>query len=144
MIIMNSEDYLDALQNLLKLKLNHKESKDIAVVLVECCVQEQTFNKFYFFLAEKLVEIKPDLKFSIQYALWDQYKLVENFTLRKICNLAKFSAFLIKKKVIGLGALKGLELEEKNDHIFLFMKAFLKTFFEKFNLLYFLIKGFLK
>jgi len=132
MIIMNAEDYLDALQNLLKLKLNRKESKDIAIVITECCAQEQTFNKFYVFLIEKLSQIKKELKFSFQYALWDQFKLLENFGLRKICNIAKLTAYLIRKAVIGLGSLKGIELEEKNDHHLLFMKAFLKTFFEKF------------
>ena len=132
MIIMNAEDYLDALQNLLKLKLNRKESKDIAIVITECCAQEQTFNKFYVFLIEKLSQLKKEVKFSFQYALWDQFKLLENFSLRKICNIAKLTAYLIRKAVIGLGSLKGIELEEKNDHQLLFMKAFLKTLFEKF------------
>ena len=85
MIIMNSEDYLDALQNLLKLKLNRKQSKDIAIVIVECCAQEENFNKFYAFLIEKLTQIKKELKFTFQYAIWDQ------FNSRKIMKSCNFS-----------------------------------------------------
>ena len=130
MVVMSSEDYAEALQNLLKLKLNRKQNQDLAVVLVECCAQESTFNKFYVFLIEKLVEARKELRFSLQYAFWDQFKLLENFTLRKICNLAKLMAFLILKKALGLGSLKGLELDEKNDHVLLFLKAFCRCLAE--------------
>lgn len=131
MAVMNAEDYLDALQSILKLKINRKQNTDVAVVLVECCAQEQTFNKFYVFLIEKLIEIRKEMKFCVQYSLWDHFKLLENYTLRKICNLAKISGFLVQKKVLGLGVLKGLDLDEKNQHHFLFMKTFLKSFLEK-------------
>ena len=77
MVVMSSEDYAEALQNLLKLKLNRKQNQDLAVVLVECCAQESTFNKFYVFLIEKLVEARKELRFSLQYAFWDQFKLLE-------------------------------------------------------------------
>ena len=123
---MNAEDYIDAFQNILKMKLNRKQHQELAVVLVECCAQESTFNTYYLFLIEKLIELRKELKFSIQYAFWDQFKLLENFTLRKICNLAKLLALLIRKKTLGLGSIKGLEFDEKNEHILLFVKAFIR------------------
>lgn len=132
MAVMSAEDYLDALQGILKLKINKKQNMDVAVVLVECCAQEQTFNKFYFFLVEKLIELKKEMKFCVQYAFWDHFKLLENYELRKICNLAKFCGLLVNKKILGLNVLKGMDLDQNNEHHFLFMKTFLKSFFEKF------------
>lgn len=130
MVVMNADDYIEAFQNLLRLKLNRKQNQDLAVVLVECCAQENSFNKYYLYLIEKLIEARNELRFSVQYALWDQFKLLENFPLRKICNLAKLLAGLTKSRSLNLSSLKGLELDEKNEHIFLFLKAFTRNFLQ--------------
>jgi nucleolar MIF4G domain-containing protein 1 len=44
---MSSDDYLDASQKILKLKLNKNQNKEIPLVLVECCLVEKTYNPFY-------------------------------------------------------------------------------------------------
>ena len=87
-------------------------------------------SKFYAYLIEKLIEARKELKFSIQYAFWDQFKLLENFSLRKIANLAKLMAFLMGKS-LGLNSLKGLELTQENQHISAFFTIFLKSFLNK-------------
>ncbi|KAG4921775.1 hypothetical protein JHK82_050720 [Glycine max] len=52
-IIMSGEDYLDAFEKLLRLELPGKQDRDIMWVLVECCLQEKVFNKYYTVLASK-------------------------------------------------------------------------------------------
>lgn len=44
---MTSEDYLDATNKLLKLKLTKNQNKEIPIVLVECAVIEKNYNPFY-------------------------------------------------------------------------------------------------
>lgn len=44
---MTSEDYLDASQKILKIKLNKSQNKEIPLVLVECCLVEANYNPFY-------------------------------------------------------------------------------------------------
>lgn len=43
-IVISADDYLDAAQKLLKLKLNRNQTKDIAVVIVECASFETKYN----------------------------------------------------------------------------------------------------
>ncbi|QQP35176.1 Uncharacterized protein FKW44_023329, partial [Caligus rogercresseyi] len=46
--VMSSEDYMDAFERLMKLKNIPNKEKEVAFVLQDCCLQEKTFNPFYF------------------------------------------------------------------------------------------------
>lgn len=128
--VMGASDFIDAAQLLMKLKLSKKQNKEIGVVITACCAQEQTFNEYYAFLACKLIEINEDVKYAFQYALWDHFKLMDSYKLRKIANLSKFQMFLVKKGVLPIQSLKGLNFDELNEHQSLFLKLFFKKLFE--------------
>jgi nucleolar MIF4G domain-containing protein 1 len=82
-------------------------------------------------LASKLIELDKNMKFSFQYTLWDQFKQIENFTLRKIYNLVKFTLFLILEGKLSISCIKVLELDERIDqHKNLFMRLFFKDLLE--------------
>ncbi|KFO37302.1 Nucleolar MIF4G domain-containing protein 1 [Fukomys damarensis] len=51
--VMTSEDFLDAFEKLLKLGLKDQQEREIIHVLMDCCLQEKTYNPFYAFLASK-------------------------------------------------------------------------------------------
>lgn len=95
-IIMSGEDYIDAFEKLLRLELPGKQvgyffspvcnvffqlcdllpcdlyfvhvlqDRDIIRVLVDCCLQEKVFNKYYTVLASKLCEHDKNHKFTLQ------------------------------------------------------------------------------
>ncbi|KAJ6833714.1 nucleolar MIF4G domain-containing protein 1 [Iris pallida] len=46
-IIMSGEDYMDAFEKILRLNLSGKQDREIMRVLVDCCLQEKLFNKYY-------------------------------------------------------------------------------------------------
>lgn len=131
MIIMSAEDYLDATQKLLKLKTNKKQIQEIAIVVLTSCAQEETFNKYYAFLADNLIRVNRDLKYSFQYALWDHFKQMENYTLRKIANIAKFVSFLCVKNTVGLQFLRALDFDALNQHQEIFLRVFFEDFYAK-------------
>ena len=131
MTIMSADDYLDASQKVLKIKLNKRQQQEIAVVIVESCAQEEKFNKFYAFLAENLIRVRHGLKISFQYVLWDHLKQIENYTLRKIANLAKMFSFLVTRNVIGLQVLRSLEFDNLTNHQEIFLTIFFKEFYSK-------------
>ncbi|GFY90505.1 MIF4G domain-containing protein [Actinidia rufa] len=66
-VIMSGEDYIDAFEKLLRLNLQGKQDREIMRVLVECCLQEQVFNKYYSVLATKLCshDKKPQNQFKV-------------------------------------------------------------------------------
>ncbi|EMP34219.1 Nucleolar MIF4G domain-containing protein 1 [Chelonia mydas] len=62
-VLMSSEDFLDAFEKLLKLGLKDQQEREIVHVLVDCCLQEKTYNPFYAYLANKFCEY--DRRFQV-------------------------------------------------------------------------------
>jgi len=126
LVIMSSDDYIDATQKLMKMKLK-KQDKEIAIVIVESCAQEERFNKYYAYLAENLIRQNRSIKYSFQYSFWDHFKQLETYALRKISNLAKLLSFLVLRRALGVHVLQALEFDSLNEHQILFVKIFFKT-----------------
>jgi nucleolar MIF4G domain-containing protein 1 len=122
-ILVTSEDYIDALAKLQKVK---KSEREVVRVLIACCAQEQVFNEFYVLLATQLCRDKPSYKYSYQFALWDHLKQMEDYSLRKISNLAKLTARLIVAGCVSVSSLKVLDLEAMNTHQSIFLRVVLE------------------
>ncbi|TKY62880.1 Nucleolar MIF4G domain-containing protein 1 [Spatholobus suberectus] len=111
-IIMSGEDYIDAFEKLLRLELPGKQDRDIVRVLVECCLQEKVFNKYYTVLASKLCEHDKNHKFTLQFCLWDQFKELESMPLMRSMHLAKFVAEMVASFTLSLAVLKMVDLND--------------------------------
>jgi nucleolar MIF4G domain-containing protein 1 len=89
-IIMGSEDCEDAFEKLCRgSMLQNKSERDACRVLLECCLNEKAYNKFYGHLAARMCEFQPQCKFSLQLAFWDMFKQFDSMDARKAANLAK-------------------------------------------------------
>lgn len=127
--IITAEDYIDAVDKLVGLK--SKRFSEIAAVIVETCTQEKTFNPFYYLLVCKLVSLIPKFRPAFQFAVWDQEKQLEDFTLRKISNLAKLLArVVLTSPECSLSMLKNLnDLCSASQHEQIFLTVFFEEFF---------------
>ncbi|XP_021282030.1 nucleolar MIF4G domain-containing protein 1 isoform X2 [Herrania umbratica] len=108
-IIMSGEDYIDAFEKLLRLDLPGKQDRDIMRVLVECCLQEKVFNKYYTVLAAKLCEHDKNHKFTLQFCLWDHFKELDSMPIIRSMHLAKFIAEMVASFTLSLAVLKTVE-----------------------------------
>ena len=52
------QDYADAFEKLMKLGLKEVQEREMIHVLVDCCLQETTYNPYYAYLGQKLCEFK--------------------------------------------------------------------------------------
>ncbi|XP_006654040.2 nucleolar MIF4G domain-containing protein 1 [Oryza brachyantha] len=105
-IIMSAEDYVDAFEKLLRLDLSGKQDREIIRVIVDCCLQEKVFNKYYTVLASKLCSHDKNHKFSLQYCLWDHFKELDTMELNRSMNLAKLVAEMLANFSLSLATLK--------------------------------------
>lgn len=97
-VIMSSEDYIDAFEKLLRLDLPGKQDREIMRVLVECCLQEKVFNKYYTVLALKLCEHDKNHKFTLQVlCLLLPRSIKISFFLKNSSIKIDFFAFSIRK-----------------------------------------------
>ncbi|XP_054361099.1 nucleolar MIF4G domain-containing protein 1 isoform X3 [Mirounga angustirostris] len=110
--VMTSEDFLDAFEKLLKLGLKDQQEREIVHVLVDCCLQEKTFNPFYAFLAGKFCEHHRRFQMTFQFSIWDKFRDLENLPATNFSNLVHLVAHLLKTKSLPLSILKVVEFSE--------------------------------
>ncbi|KMZ76084.1 hypothetical protein ZOSMA_107G00820 [Zostera marina] len=111
-IIISAEDYVDAFEKLLRLDLTGKQDREIMRVLVECCLQESIFNKYYVVLASKLCSHDKNHKFTLQYCLWDHFKELDTMELRRSMNLAKFVSEMLCSFTMSISILKTVDFTD--------------------------------
>ncbi|XP_008262087.2 nucleolar MIF4G domain-containing protein 1 isoform X1 [Oryctolagus cuniculus] len=110
--IMTSEDFLDAFEKLLKLGLKDQQEREIVHVLLDCCLQEKTYNPFYAFLASKFCEYERRFQMTFQFSIWDKFRDLENLPAINFSNLVHLVAHLLKTKSLPLSILKVVEFSE--------------------------------
>lgn len=122
--IMSSEDYRDARERLLKLRLKRNQEREIPHVLLHCCGNEAQYNPYYTLIAQQLCS-QHSIRMAFQFSLWEQFRRMgeedtfgngnpefeeddedERMPLRKIVNLAKMYGYLIAHGLLPVTVLK--------------------------------------
>ncbi|KAG9348041.1 hypothetical protein JZ751_004061 [Albula glossodonta] len=111
-IVMTSEDYLDAFEKLLRLGLKDQQEREIVHVLLDCCLQEKTFNPYYSVLGEKFCSHDRRFQMTFQFSLWDKFKELANLSSSTFSNLVQLVVRLLQKKCLSLSILKVIEFGE--------------------------------
>ncbi|XP_073437697.1 nucleolar MIF4G domain-containing protein 1 [Dendrobates tinctorius] len=111
-VIMTSEDYLDAFEKLLKLGLKDHQEREIVHVLIDCCLQEKTYNPFYAFLSSKFCEYDRRFQMTFQFSMWDKFRDLGSLSTTTLSNLTNFVSHLIKRKSLPLSIFKVMEFSE--------------------------------
>ncbi|KAH8829344.1 hypothetical protein DL96DRAFT_1708486 [Flagelloscypha sp. PMI_526] len=70
-VVMSSEDYIDASDRLSQLKLTEVQQREIVRVLLHCCGNEKTYNPYYALIASHLCTLSHSYKITLQFTLWD-------------------------------------------------------------------------
>ena len=117
-IIMGGTDCEDVFEKLCRgSMLQNRSERDTVRVLMECCGNEKSYNKFYGHLAARLCEYQPQCKFSLQLAYWDSFKQLEKMDPRKVANLAKllFHLVVTHRALKLMSVLKALDISADTD-----------------------------
>ncbi|XP_058929679.1 nucleolar MIF4G domain-containing protein 1 isoform X3 [Kogia breviceps] len=110
--VVTSEDFLDAFEKLLKLGLKDHQEREIVHVLIDCCLQEKTYNPFYAFLAGKFCDYARSFQMTFQFSIWDKFRDLETLRATHFSNLVQLVAHLLKTKSLPLSILKVVEFSE--------------------------------
>ncbi|KAJ3570486.1 hypothetical protein NP233_g4365 [Leucocoprinus birnbaumii] len=131
-VLMSSDDYVDACERLSQLNLTEVQQREIVRVLLHCCGNEKTYNPYYALVCQQLCRQSHSYKITLQFCLWDFLRdlgevtvggaeVVKNakdddngFDLKKISssrirNVAKAYAWWIAKDVVNLSILKAVD-----------------------------------
>ncbi|CAN0846536.1 Nucleolar MIF4G domain-containing protein 1 [Linum grandiflorum] len=111
-IIMSGEDYVDAFEKLLRLNLKGEQDREIMRVLVQCCLKEKVFNKYYTVLASKLCKHEKNHKYTLQYCIRDHFKELDSMPLPESLHLAKFVAEMVVSFSLSLSVVKIIDFDD--------------------------------
>ncbi|XP_065829440.1 nucleolar MIF4G domain-containing protein 1-like [Oscarella lobularis] len=105
-VLMSSDDYVDAFEKLIKMKLKDKQGREMIHVVVDCCLGERLFNPFYAYLSQKFCEFTRSYQVTFQYTVWDKLKALSSLEAFGRKNLARLLAHLFVSGALSLSALK--------------------------------------
>ncbi|XP_053409524.1 nucleolar MIF4G domain-containing protein 1 [Nycticebus coucang] len=125
--IMTSEDCLDAFEKLLKLGLKDQQEREIAHIVMDCCLQEKTYNPFYAYLAGKFCGYERRFQMTFQFTIWDKLRDLENLPATNFSNFVHLVGHLLKTKSLPLSILKVVEFSELDKPRVHFLRKVLNT-----------------
>ncbi|WBW70705.1 ribosome small subunit biogenesis protein Sgd1 [Schizosaccharomyces osmophilus] len=131
--LMGAEDYIDAWDRILKLRLKKVQQPEIAYVILHCASNEKMYNPFYALVALKCCTRQHNLKKSFQFSLWDFFNDLQpeddgeaiEVPTRKVFNLAKLYAYLLIEGGQPLTILKHVDFMSMNSQLQTFILVFL-------------------
>ncbi|KAJ3285504.1 suppressor of glycerol defect [Blyttiomyces sp. JEL0837] len=115
-VLMSSEDYIDAHERLMKLGLKDKQEREIVRVLLHCVGAEKVYNPYYGLVAGRLCDGNYGMKITFQFALWDSLRefegqddVEEGELVRRVSHFSKLYSGLVGGGQLGLTILKTLD-----------------------------------
>ncbi|XP_074549363.1 nucleolar MIF4G domain-containing protein 1 [Halichoeres trimaculatus] len=124
-VIMTSEDYLDAFEKLLRMGLKDKQEREIVHVLMDCCMQEKSFNAYYAVLGEKFCSHDRRFQMTFQFSLWDKFRELSNLPSSSFNNLVQLVTRFLQRKCLSLSILKVIEFGELDKPTVRFLRQVL-------------------
>ncbi|TFY83229.1 hypothetical protein EWM64_g793 [Hericium alpestre] len=70
-VLMSSDDYVDACERLAQLNLTEVQQREIIRVILHCCGNEKSYNPYYTFVGQHLSRTSHSYKITLQFCLWD-------------------------------------------------------------------------
>ncbi|KAJ7104034.1 hypothetical protein B0H15DRAFT_808180 [Mycena belliarum] len=130
-VLMSSDDYVDACERLSQLNLTEVQQREIVRVLLHCCGNEKTYNPYYTLVCQHLCRSSHSYKITLQFCLWDFLRdlgeagvggaeVIRNLkdddgfdnksiSSTRIKNVAKAYSWWIAKDCVTLGILKPVD-----------------------------------
>ncbi|KAI5122764.1 hypothetical protein M0805_009846 [Coniferiporia weirii] len=70
-VLMSSDDYVDACDRLAQLNLTDVQQREIIRVLLHCCGNEKAYNPYYTLIGQHLCRQSHSHRVTLQYCFWD-------------------------------------------------------------------------
>lgn len=112
LIIMNSVDYEACAHKLMKLGIGTGHEDEFCEMIVDCCMKERTYLRFFGLLAERFCNIDDAYRQQFFKLFIEKYTVVHRFKTNKVRNLAKMFAHLLLTDALDWHVLKCVTLTE--------------------------------
>ncbi|CAH9111128.1 unnamed protein product [Cuscuta epithymum] len=112
--IMSSKDFEEAGHKLLKIKLEPGQEMELCIMLLECCSQERTYDRYYGLLGQRFCMINKIHQENFEKCFVQQYSMIHRLETNKLENVAKFFAHLLGTDALPWHVLAYIRLTEED------------------------------
>ncbi|CAD6195532.1 unnamed protein product [Caenorhabditis auriculariae] len=112
--IQSSLDYQEAAHKLLKMKVKPELDNELCNMLVDCCAQQRTYERFYGLLIERFCRLRLEYQQTFEQIVRDAYSTVHRFEITKLRNLARLVSHLLYTDAINWTILGDVKMTEED------------------------------
>ncbi|XP_029461773.1 pre-mRNA-splicing factor CWC22 homolog isoform X2 [Rhinatrema bivittatum] len=127
--IQSSLDFEECAHKLLKMDFPESQTKELCNMILDCCAQQRTYEKFFGLLAGRFCMLKKDYMEAFENIFKEQYDTIHRLETNKLRNVAKMFAHLLYTDSIPWSVLECIILSEETTTSS--SRIFVKIFFQE-------------
>ena len=110
--IMSSVGFEECAHKLMKLNLKQGQEVELCNMIIDCCAQERTYNRYYGLLGHRFCQINRVWQETFQQCFIDHYNTVHRLDTSRLRNVAKFFAHLLQSDGMSWAVMSVIRLNE--------------------------------
>ncbi|WPA97110.1 pre-mRNA-splicing factor cwc22 [Cercospora beticola] len=112
--IMSSGTFEEACHKLMRINLPAGREDELPSMIIECCSQERTFNKFFGLIGERFCKLNRLWKDLFQDQFMKYYETIHRFETNRLRIIAQFFGYLLSSDAIDWTVFHVVKLNEED------------------------------
>ncbi|XP_029515892.2 pre-mRNA-splicing factor CWC22 homolog isoform X1 [Oncorhynchus nerka] len=110
--IQSSLDFEECAHKLIKMDFPDSQTKELCNMILDCCAQQRTYEKFFGLLAGRFCLLKKDYMESFEAIFMEQYETIHRLETNKLRNVARMFAHLLYTDSVPWSVLECIKVSE--------------------------------
>lgn len=112
--IMSSGGFEEACHKLMRINLPSGREEELPSMIIECCSQERTYNKFFGLIGERFCKLNRLWKDLFQQMFIKYYETIHRYETNRLRIIAQFFGHLLASDAIGWEVVHVIKLNEED------------------------------
>ncbi|CAG8850152.1 44284_t:CDS:2, partial [Gigaspora margarita] len=127
--IKSSVDFEECCHKLMKLNIQEGQELELCNMIIECCSQERTYEKFFGLIGERLAKINLVWAKAFEQCFIQYYETIHRYETNRLRNISKFFGHLLASDALSWQVFNIIKLTE--DDTTSSSRIFVKILFEE-------------
>ncbi|XP_044072063.1 pre-mRNA-splicing factor CWC22 homolog [Siniperca chuatsi] len=111
--IQSSLDFEECAHKLIKMDFPDSQTKELCNMILDCCAQQRTYEKFFGLLAGRFCLLKKEYMESFEGIFSEQYETIHRLETNKLRNVARLFAHLLYTDSVPWSVLECIRMSEE-------------------------------
>uniref|UniRef100_I3JIJ5 Pre-mRNA-splicing factor CWC22 homolog n=1 Tax=Oreochromis niloticus TaxID=8128 RepID=I3JIJ5_ORENI len=108
----NNLDFEECAHKLIKMDFPESQTKELCNMILDCCAQQRTYEKFFGLLAGRFCLLKKEYMESFEAIFSEQYDTIHRLETNKLRNVARLFAHLLYTDSVPWSVLECIKMSE--------------------------------